>query len=142
MAAFTGYHPEVGVGHIDSGLTFSPVQLLLDMEFTKGLKFLENPEISSETMGLESIINLGFNLSENFAATDHTLQYMRSDSWNPQLICRNGWDMTAEKVALDNAQKLIKEYIAAYKKPQEHVDKLHRGREVIEKARRELSSHH
>ena len=40
-AAFTDYHPDIGVRHVDAGLSISPVQVLLDHEFTEGLKLLD-----------------------------------------------------------------------------------------------------
>ena len=45
-AAFTDYHPDIGMGHIDAGLAISLVQVLLDYEFTEGLKLLEPPPVT------------------------------------------------------------------------------------------------
>ena len=52
-AAFTDYHPDIGVGHVDAGLAISPVQVLLDHEFTEGLKLLEPPRLPTKLWGLK-----------------------------------------------------------------------------------------
>ena len=137
-AAFTGYHPEIGVGHIDSGLTISPVQLLLDIEHTKSLKFLENPPITQKLVGLKDIIGIGFGLSENFSACDHTIENMFSSSWIPDLISRNGWSPEIEKSSVEKAKKKVKELIENYKKPETNEDKIKQAEEVLARAKREL----
>ncbi|GAF99478.1 unnamed protein product, partial [marine sediment metagenome] len=65
-AAFTGFHPCLGFGLIDSGLAISPVQILLDREIAKGLKFLEPPLITEDTIGLETILDVGYGTDENY----------------------------------------------------------------------------
>jgi trimethylamine:corrinoid methyltransferase-like protein len=137
-AAFTGYHPELGVGHIDSGLTISPVQLLLDIEYSKALKFLEQPLITKESIGLDNILKINFGLSENYAISDHTIDNMFTASWSPDLISRNGWSPEIEKSSFEKAKKKVAELIAAYKKPEGNEDKVKCAKEVLEKAKKEL----
>lgn len=140
-AAFTGYHAEIGVGHIDSGLTFSPVQLLLDIEFSQGLKFLESPLINKDTLGIQTILDMGFAITDNYATTEHTLKHMRTSSWIPSLLPRNGWDDEVEREAIKRAKGKVKEYIASYKKPEGTEEKLIKARQVLARAYKEFSVH-
>ncbi|MDO8685806.1 MAG: trimethylamine methyltransferase family protein, partial [Clostridiales bacterium] len=134
---YTGHHPDVGVGHIDSGLTISPVQFVFDLDFTKALKFLEPPVISNETMGIDSILEIGFGKTENFLSNEHTVEFMRTSSWMPGIISRL-WFPEAEDEAFDKALKAVKEYKASYKKPEGREDILIKVRNVIERAKKDL----
>jgi trimethylamine:corrinoid methyltransferase-like protein len=138
-AAFTGYHPEIGVGHIDSGLTISPVQLLLDREFSSGLKFLERPRITKESIGLDSIIGAGFGLGENYTTLDHTLEHMRGASWIPEMLSRGGWSPENGRDAVEKAKRKVRELVESYKKPPVCGDKLDRARAVLERAKKDLA---
>jgi trimethylamine:corrinoid methyltransferase-like protein len=136
--AYTGYHPDIGVGHIDSGLTISPVQLLLDIEFSKGLKFLEKPVVSKDTLGIEAILEIGFGKKKNFMSHDHTIKNMKESSWTPKYFTREGWSIEIEEKIIKNALERVKEIKATYKKPEGREDKVEKVRKVIEKAKKEF----
>ncbi len=137
-AAFTGHHPEVGVGHIDAGLTISPAQLLLDHEFTRGLRFLEKPDITHEASGLDAIRQVGFGLREDFIMTDHTLANMRVATWMPSTFGRGPWSAETEAELLRKTIAKVKDLLAQYTKPQVPADKLVAARAVLERARKDL----
>lgn len=136
-AWYTGHHPDVGVGHIDSGLTISPAQFLFDLDFSKGLKFLEPPVISAETMGIDAILEIGFGKTESFLSNEHTVEFMKTSSWIPGIMSRS-WSPEAENEALDKAIKAVKEYKASYKKPEDREEILIKVRSVIERAKKDL----
>jgi len=137
IAAFTGSHPGVGSGHLDGGLTISPVQLLLDREMATALGHLGEPlEVSKETITLETILAVGHGSRTNYMETEHTLRNFRSALWLPELMERPGWNgLETEERALGRTQKKVNELIAAYKKPEVDEDKLAKMRAVVEKAK-------
>jgi len=137
-AAFTGFHPNLGFGHIDSGLAFSPVQLFLDREVAKGLKFLECPLINEETIALETILDIGFGKEKNYLGAQHTLDNFRSSLWEPEFLKRNGLVMQDEEKILNEVIAKIKQMISEYKKPEFDTDKISKIKKVIEKAKRKL----
>lgn len=140
IAAFTGYHPDLGIGHLEAGLAISPVQLLLDREFTKALKFLESPIINEETVGLGAILEVGFGVEKNYLAIEHTLKNFRSSIWEPEFLSRKGWDMRDEEKMLRKAREKVQQLISDYKKPEIDPDKILKMQNVIKKAKKELSS--
>jgi trimethylamine:corrinoid methyltransferase-like protein len=139
VAAFTGYHPGLGVGHIDAGLTISPVQFLFDLEFTESLKFLESPKVSKELIGMDTIKEVGFGIAENFTTSMHTIENMYTSSWMPNLINRNGYNIAAQKQAVENAKKKVNELVASYKKPELDQAKMEKAKAVLERAKKDLA---
>jgi trimethylamine:corrinoid methyltransferase-like protein len=140
VAAFTGSHPGVGIGHLDGGLTISPVQLLLDREMARALRHLAGPiEVNPDTIGLDAILEVGRAEKTNYMESDHTARHFRSALWLPALLERMGWTgLDTEEKVLKRAQGKVNEMIASYKKPQSDPDKLAKLRQVVDKARRTL----
>ncbi len=138
IAAFTGYHPELGIGHIEAGLTLSPVQFLLDREFAGGLKFLEPPVVNEKMIGLETILDVGFGIQKNYLETEHTLKNFRSCLWQPELFNPEGWTPESEEKILTKAKRKVEELISQYQKPAVDPDKIMKTRKVIEKAKKEI----
>jgi len=134
--AFTGYHPDIGVGHMDSGLTISPVQLIIDRDFSKSLRFLDKPLINKETLGMEAILEIGFGKKENFMSHSHTIKNMKGSSWIPEYFTREGWSPEIEEKTVKNALEKVKEIKAGYKKPEGREDKVEKAKQVIEKAKK------
>ena len=140
IAAFTGQHPQVGEGMLDTGKTISPLQLLLDRELSVALESLGQPvEVTPETIALDTILEVGFGLETNYLLSEHTLRHYRDSLWLPQLMSRTGWNGFAEEEALlERARAKVESLIAAYRKPDTDPDKLARLRQVVERARKEL----
>ncbi|MGQ9682181.1 MAG: trimethylamine methyltransferase family protein [Anaerolineae bacterium] len=136
--AFTGYHPELGCGHVDSGLTISRVQLLLEREFWSALQFLERPVVDRDTLGLDTILRVGFGLHENYVSSEHTIAHMRIASWMPELLTRSGWSPEADADAKARALKRAEEIAARYTKPKGRESQLARARAVLERAKKDL----
>lgn len=140
VAAFTGSHPTVGIGHVDAGLSLSPVQLLLDREMSASLRLLERPLVDVDSIGLETILGVGHGEQSTFLETEHTLRHFRHCLWQPELMDRRGWcGMEGEEKVLQRAQARVEVHLAHYEKPRFDPDKLERMRRVVERARRELA---
>jgi len=138
VAAFTGFHPEVGIGHIEQGLTISLAQLLLDREINMGLRFLESPVIDEENIALETILDVGYGISRNYLDTEHTLRNFRSALWKPEFFDLSGRGIESEEKLMKKINEKINQLISEYKKPEVDPDKISKIRQVIEKARRNL----
>ncbi len=140
IAAFTGRHPPIGEGMLESGRTISPVQLLLERELGKAVQILGQPiEVTPETIAMDTIFDVGIALETNYLQSDHTLRNFRENTWLPELIDRSGWNgAESDQALVAKALRKVEELIAAYVKPEVDPDKLARMREVVERARLEL----
>lgn len=137
-AAFTGHHPEIGVGHIDGGLAISGMQFLLDYEFTSGLRQLELAPVTDEQLCLDGIFDVDFGFSKNFMEDDYTLANLRANLWVPNIFSRNGWSQQNEHQVRTDALHKLDELAAGYVKPSGRKDKLAKARQVVERAKKAL----
>ncbi len=138
IAAFTGHHPGVGMGHIDAGIALSPVQLLLDREIAKGLKFLESPQIDEQSIGLETILDVKFGKEKNYLETQQTLENFKTSLWESELFPYNGWSPEDEEKILNKAQERVRKIIDKYKKPKVNPEMISKVKEIIKRAKKEL----
>ncbi len=140
IAAFTGNHPPVGDGMVDTGKTISAVQLFLDRETTGMLEALARPvEVSPETIGMEAILEVGQGLEGSYLTTDHTLRHFRANVWLPAIMDRAGYGgPDFEEAVLARARKRVEELLGQYRKPDRDPAVLEKMRAVMERARREL----
>jgi trimethylamine:corrinoid methyltransferase-like protein len=140
VAALTGFHPEIGLGHLESGLTLSPVQLLIEREMTGGVRFLQHPVIDEASLGLATIEEIGFGFDRNFLQEDHTVSRFRQECWLPNFFSRNGWTPEEDRAVQDQALQKVNELVAAYRKPTGREEPLAKARAVVDRARRELGA--
>lgn len=140
IAAFTGRHPPIGGGMLEEGKTICPVQMLLERDLGLGVQnYGRTVEVTPQTLGLDTIMEVGIGLRGSYLETEHTLRHFRQSLWLPQFIDRSGWrGFEQEEALLGKIQQRVNELIAAYEKPQVDPDKLARMREVVERARRQL----
>ena len=138
ICAFTGSHPDLGIGHLEAGLSISPVQLLFDREFSKGLQLLEEIPVNSDTIGLDTITEVGFGKTMNYLETIHTLSNFRSSLWMPEFFNPEGWTPEIEKNSLEKTKARIRELINEYKKPEVDPEVILKIRKVIERASKNL----
>jgi len=141
IAAFTGAHPSNGQGMLEEGKTLSPVQLLLEREVALGLQLYgKQVEVGPDTIALDTIIDVGFGIGKTYMNQDHTLDHFRDDTWLPPILDRSGYAGPEwEKAVLDKLQEKVDELIASYQKPEGREDKLAKMREVVERAKKELT---
>ncbi|MHB0874765.1 MAG: trimethylamine methyltransferase family protein [Anaerolineae bacterium] len=139
MAAFTGYHPGIGSGHLEAGLTFSPVQLMLDRDLTAALVYLQPPVVDAEQIGLDTMLAVGHGERSTYLESEHTLRHFRHAIWAPRFLARAGWSGgDGEEGVLRRAQAAVDDLLAAYRQPEYDEDKLVRMRQVVVKARKVL----
>ena len=140
VAAFTGQHPPVGEGMLESGKTISPAQLVLDREFGRGAQVLAGEfPVTPESIAMDAILDVGLGLDKSYLETEHTLRHHRECLWRPEIVGRAGWNGWAdEEATLERAKRRVVELTAAYEKPSVDPAKLARMRQVVERARREL----
>lgn len=138
VAAFTGFHPEIGLGHLESGLSLSPVQLLIDRELTAALGLFEQRPLDEASLGLETIEGIGFGFDHNYLGEPHTAENLRREAWLPAFFGRNGWTPEEDQAVKDRALAKVDELVAAHEKPAGRDEQLAAARAVVERARREL----
>jgi trimethylamine--corrinoid protein Co-methyltransferase len=103
------------LGYLESGLTFSFVQLAICNEIVRWIKgFLQPLEVSAETLALEVIEQVG--LQGQFLKNPHTRKHMR-DHWYPALFERGTYQdwtqkggQTLGERAAANVRAILEEY--------------------------------
>lgn len=83
-----------GVGQLESELTISPAQAVIDNEMISyAMRFLRGMEVTPETLALDVIREVG--IAGSFLEVTHTLEHFRSELFQPSLLFRNRrgiWD--------------------------------------------------
>ncbi len=97
------------VGFLESGLTGSFDMLVMTNEFLGMVKrFKRGIEVNDETMAVDLIDKVG--IGGHYIQERHTLDYFRSETWQPHLLDRSIIDEWEEQGSKDLAQR-TKEYI-------------------------------
>jgi len=140
IAAFTGRNPNIGQGLLDDGKTLSPVQLMLEREFSEGIRTLgRDIEVTADTLALDTIVRVRQGLTENFLDQEHTLSRYRDCLWCPETIDRSGHrDPAHEAQVLQQLQQKVDDMVASYRKPEVDPGALAKMRAVVERARKHL----
>jgi trimethylamine:corrinoid methyltransferase-like protein len=140
IAAFTGFHPPIGQGMLETGKTISAAQLLIERDLTKGVAHLADEiDITDTDLAMADILAAGHGLKQSHLTTETTLHQYRSAFWNPKLIDRTGWNGPAYDAALlEKARREAARLAASYRKPEVDPDQLHAMRQVVTRARRML----
>jgi trimethylamine--corrinoid protein Co-methyltransferase len=95
------------VGQLESELTFSPAQAVIDDEiiaYTK--RYLKGFEVTDETLGVDLIRQVG--ISGSFLEQGHTAQHFRSELFMPELLCRlprEEWESRGSKDLAERAHE-------------------------------------
>ena len=83
----------------------SPIQMILDAELIRALlRAFQGFEVNDDTLAVDLIDELG--PGGTFTATEHTVRYMRSEFWQPQVWSRETYDAWAaggKKTDVDRA---------------------------------------
>ncbi len=127
-------------GHLENALTFSPVQLVIDVEISECVrKLFKGIEVSEETLALETILKLG--PGENFLTDDHTLNCMMKEVDASELFDCVSWDIfdspdykRVEKKAFQKVKELLDMESESYlsKDQEKEID------QIVREAQREL----
>lgn len=145
IAAFTGTHPGVGGGMVDSGKILSPEQILIEREVSQSVQHLFRPvETNDETLAAESILDVGVGIEKTHLETEHTLAHFRDALWSSSLDLvdppqDDQTDFARDRAVVDQAHEHYEEIRATYDPPSVDEDKLRAVWDVVEKAKKELA---
>lgn len=103
-----------GVGQLESELTISPAQALIDNEILAYVRrYLRGVEVTEETLAVDVTRAVG--IRGNYLAEKHTLRHFRSELFQPSLLLRQRrpmWEASGaeplHEVAEERADELIK----------------------------------
>lgn len=138
LPALAGLNMIYGMGILESALTWSHEQLMIDNDIVRMIKrVIQGIDVTDETMAVD-IIKEAHKI-KNFLRENHTLQHMREQS-RPTLIdrqTRGAWQAKGGKdltqVAREEARRIIKTH-----QPEPLSDDVKKTlREIVEAARKE-----
>lgn len=140
IAAFTGVHPSIGQGMLENGKTICPEQLLLERELTKGIGiFARQIDITKSPVLLSDIFDVGIGLNKTYLEMEYTFYHFNEHLWCPEIMRRSGWDgPQADKAVLAKMHEKVLDLKRRYRKPEVDPDKLHKMRELVNKAKSRL----
>jgi trimethylamine--corrinoid protein Co-methyltransferase len=79
----------LGIGLLDNGAAFSPVQAMIDLEANQALHRLgQGISVDDEALAVDLIEALGFCEREAYIGAEHTLRHFREMLWDPRLFDR------------------------------------------------------
>jgi len=123
VETFSGSHIIHDLGYLESGLTFSFVQLALCNEIVSWIKaYAKEIEVSDESLAVDLIAELG--PDGDFLTTDHTLKHYK-ERWYPSLFERatyETWAEQGEKPFASRAQQSIDEILAGHEVEPLHAE--------------------
>jgi trimethylamine--corrinoid protein Co-methyltransferase len=133
---------------VDAGLlsldeVCSPVQLILDNEFIGALsQFTREFEVSEQSIGLETMLATG--PGGQYLDKQHTLDYFRTEHWQPSLWSRQmlqPWTTSGAKLDVDLARDLARELLREAGAPEPLPEWLDgEFRRILQSARQVLGS--
>lgn len=130
-----------GAGVIESYLTVSPAQFIMDVEMLEMLsKFLEPIEISEDTVPLDVIDEVG--PGGIFLSTAHTLERFRNVHFLPEIAIRRGfeqWEADGSIDILTRAEDRCRQVLESYVAPEFSSDIIGQLDNFVEKRTSELS---
>lgn len=140
IAAFGGRSAGIGEGMLEDGKVLSPVQLLLERDYSASIAHLaRDVRPTPANIALQEILEVGAGKGASHVQTEHTLRHYRSSLWRPELLDRAGWaGVDAEAAILQKTHERVGALAAGYRKPEGRDDILVRLRAVVDRARREL----
>jgi trimethylamine--corrinoid protein Co-methyltransferase len=129
------------LGYLESGLTFSLVQLAICDEIVSWIKgFIKKFEVNDDTLALDVMAKVG--PDGQFLNTEHTLNYYK-DRWYPSLFERGNyqsWIEKGEKVLAERAADRI-EHLLAVHQLEPLPDKIKRRLiEIVQDAKRDVET--
>jgi len=92
------------VGQLESELTFSPAQAVIDDEIIAYVKrYLQGVAVNDETLAVELIKEVG--ISGSFLDHSHTATHFRTELFMPRLLCRQPRELWEGKGSKDLAER-------------------------------------
>jgi trimethylamine--corrinoid protein Co-methyltransferase len=108
-----------GVGQLESEMTFSPAQAVLDQEILAYMRrLLRGVEVTEESLALEVIRETG--IGGDFLGSEHTLNHFRGELYEPGLLWRkkrDDWVRDGSRDLATRAEARADDLIAAPRPP-------------------------
>lgn len=108
-----------GLGILESYLTISYAQFVIDLELLEGLRHIFAPiEVNEESLALEAIAQAG--PGGHFLDVAHTLRTYRDAHFMPSISIREPfeqWEAAGEKTAVHRATQKCRQLLEAYEQP-------------------------
>jgi len=108
-----------GVGQLESEMTLSPAQAVIDNEILRYVRrYLRGVDVTDETLALDVVRDVG--ISGSFLGTDHTLMHFRSEFFEPSILFRQkraDWDAAGQKTLSDAAEDCVDALIEQERAP-------------------------
>ena len=129
-----------GVGILESYLTISYEQFVIDLELLAMIRHLMEPfEISAETLALDTIKAVG--PGGHYLEAPHTIRHYRQAHFLPQISLRQPyeqWEAEGAKDAVQRANERCREMLAGYIQPPLDIAKADALHNFVEKRRSQL----
>lgn len=104
-----------GAGQLESEMTFSPAQAVIDNEILAyARRMIRGVEVNAETLALETIRETG--IGGDFLGSEHTLDHFRSELFEPALLWRkkrDDWTRDGSRGLAERAEEKADELIDA-----------------------------
>ena len=127
-------------GILSTGEIGSPIQLVIDNEYSHALKrFARGFEVSEEIIAADLIDAVG--PGGLFAGTDHTVKHFRQEHWQPKLFsCEplNAWLAGDQKTATDKAREVYEQILREHHPRGIDDETEQRLLDVIDRARKAI----
>ena len=140
LPALAGANIIYGLGMLESGITFSFSQLVLDNEFAKMVKHVvRGITVNDESLAVDVIGQVG--VFGDFLVHDHTLRHMRTVQSQPKLIDRTMREDWEKSGSIDLAQRAAEEarhILKTYKPEPLPSDVLKKLSSIVQEAEEEL----
>jgi trimethylamine--corrinoid protein Co-methyltransferase len=124
------------VGHLENAATFSPVQLVIDNEIARAVRFmLRGVEVSDETLAFEEVKRVGH--GGEYVTSDHTLSHFREETFLSSLFDHLPWDTAHSQPGLEEkARDIAEELMNKDPEPWLSEEQIEAIDEVVKKAER------
>ena len=129
------------IGFLGQGLICSPVSLVICSEYIRYAKrILRGFEINKDSLAIDIIRKVGS--GGNFIAEDHTAEYLRSEHFIPQLLCRQDsetWISNGGKTLWEKATEEAKNILATHIPVSKSFEVIERLMSLSRRAEKELA---
>jgi trimethylamine--corrinoid protein Co-methyltransferase len=138
-AASAGANMITGLGALDTDITQSFEQLLIDCELLGIVRrLLSGISVNEEKLAVDLISKVG--PRGQYIKEEHTRKFFREEYFMPELsdkLTRGRWEKEGSKDIVTKAREKVKKLLAEHKAPELPKETLTRMRKVLQKAKEE-----
>lgn len=143
LPALSGANALSGAGCIESGITVSYEQLVIDDEiFGMIFRAVKGIDFDEEKLAVDVIMKVAQEAS-NFLQQKHTLQHFQSECFMPKLAnrtARSRWEKMGNKSIVEVAREKVKKILAEHQPPQMDWNVKKKLEEILKTATQTLGS--